>query len=101
MHDPDVLGPEIAHYVCDRLHPMPRKHADHLSLHASGITDRSEQVEHGADREFPADRCPVLQRGVMERGPHEADAGLHDLALDGGGRKIDLHAQRGQNVGRA
>ena len=65
------------------------------------IGERAQDVENGADADFPARANGVLHRPVQFGRKEEADA---DLRYTGGhpvGRQLQIHAQGLQNIGRA
>ena len=101
VHHPDRLRAEVLQDLRQRLHPLPREHADHLPLDAGRIGERTEQVEDRSRRELGPGRTDILHRGMMRGREHEADAGFLDAAADLLGPQIDLHAERGQHVGGA
>src|SRR6185437_10977568 len=92
---------EILQHLCQRLHPLPGKYPDHLSLDAGRIRQRAEQVEDGAGCEFDTGRADILHCGMVCRRKHETDSGLRDATADMFRRDVDPDAQRRQHVGRA
>ena len=101
MHRPDPLRSELMQNLRQRLEPHVGKYAEQLARHAGRVGQGTEQVEHRARAEFDAHRRHMPHGGVMRLGEHEAQARLGKAALETGRIEADLHAERGQDVGRA
>ena len=93
--------PSSLQHLRQRFEPDLREHAEELARHAGRVRERPEQVEQRARAELDAHRRDVAHRGVVRLREHEAQPRLGEAALEPRRIETDLHAERGQHVGRA
>ena len=99
VNDHDVLGPVGLQH---RQHAFGHRdvgHPDHHAADPGRVGQRAEDVERGGDAQLAAGWAGVAQRGVEARRQAEADAGLDHAAGDAGGRQLDGHAERLEQIG--
>src|SRR3954451_19352165 len=95
---PNSFRAEIFQNLRPRLHPVPREHADPLSLDTGRIRQGTKQVEDRSGCEFDAGWTDVLHGGMVSWREHEADPGLLHAPRDLFRPKLDLDAERGQDI---
>ncbi|MPM90480.1 hypothetical protein SDC9_137601 [bioreactor metagenome] len=93
MEDHAAVAPRGQH-TGDQVGQLQVGHANCLRLRASGIGQRTQEVEGGLDAQFLAHRSGVPQRGVVQRGEQENQAAfVKDAALALRGH-VQCHTER-------
>ena len=98
VHDEGAARSETREHLGHRAHERRRVDADHLCARSGRVRQRAEDVEDRARRELAAHRRSVAHGGVVGRREEEAEAELVDRALDPRGRKLELEAERLEDV---
>ena len=91
VNDRGMLRPQAGQHGGHRLVQLALAHAQELERGASGVTERSQQIEDCRRAELLANRGDVLHRRVHVRGKTEADAQFIEAPLDGRYWRIDIH----------
>ena len=101
VHDPGFRGAQFAERLRHRAHPVRRVDAKYLVLRASGVGQRTKQVEDRPYTQLLPDRCDMAHGAVVDAGEHEADAG----SVYAGAQRVfvdfEIDAERLQHVGGA
>ena len=76
-------------------------HAEELEFGRRRIDQRAEDVEDRGRGDFLSDGRDVFHRLMQERREAEADSQFVQTGFDALDAGLDIHAQRGENIGRA